>query len=65
MMSVWPLLLIAGFLLATAVLSVLASYQRYALHLHNTIRQSRIKRFEYLASLEEDEVEPQVVRQDA
>lgn len=49
--SIWPILLALLYLLATSMLSVLASYRRHAIEVHNLLRESRRRRQAYLAGL--------------
>ena len=49
----WPVLALLAYLFVTAVLSVLTSYHRYALRVHNLVVQSKQQRIDYQRKLME------------
>jgi len=65
----WPYLLVLLYLLVTCSMTVLGSYFRHAIRVHDLIRESKAKRLEYRKSLEdridEDEDEDSNVAFDA
>lgn len=45
--SAWPVLAVLAYVLATAVLGVLASYHRHAIRVHDLVVQSKQRRLDY------------------
>jgi hypothetical protein len=50
--SIWPVLAVLAYLLFTCVLYVIASYHRRLISIHDTIRESKHLRQQYLKAIQ-------------
>ena len=46
--TAWPWLAVLLYMLVTSILCVLGAYQRQAIRLHDLVRESKLKRMEYV-----------------
>lgn len=59
--AAWPLLVLLLYALVTCVLSVLATHRSYAVGVHDVVRESKLKRAQYLRTLADRDEEAGVV----